>query len=145
MYKRDTIDANKPHTIRCDNDEKKSIELREQVNRMYFAYRISKNTIAQDKGVSKKFVVQWTQSPNQDFSADMRGWTKGVRRKWGPSIIRYIHGHNVLNEKLVLPAILSWQNGVLANNDYPCILRRISNLEMIEQVVFLINENSKKH
>jgi len=96
MYRRDTIDANKPHTVWCNNDEKKSIELREQVNRMYFNHRISKNTIAQDKGVSKKFVVQWTQSPNQDFSADMRGWTKGVRRKWGPFIeetIRYIHSH----------------------------------------------------
>jgi len=63
---------------------------------MYFTHHISKNTIAQDKGVSKKFVIRWTESPDQDCSKDMRGWTKGVRRKWDVSVearIRDIHNH----------------------------------------------------
>lgn len=32
--------------------------------------------------VSSKFVVRWTQSPDQDMIADRRGWKKGVRRRW---------------------------------------------------------------
>lgn len=32
--------------------------------------------------VTKKFVIKWTKSPNQDFTEDNRGWPKGKRRKW---------------------------------------------------------------
>jgi len=31
---------------------------------------------------SRKFVREWTKSPNQDFTKDNRGWQKGKRRKW---------------------------------------------------------------
>ena len=31
---------------------------------------------------TRKFVKQWTESPNQDFGVDNRGWKEGVRRKW---------------------------------------------------------------
>ncbi len=33
-------------------------------------------------GVSSNFVVKWTQSKDQDFEKDDRGWEKGKRRKW---------------------------------------------------------------
>lgn len=32
--------------------------------------------------VTRKFVIKWSQSPNQDFTCDNRGWPKGKRRKW---------------------------------------------------------------
>jgi transposase len=96
MLNIDGIDTDKAHTIWCDNDEKKSVELRKQVNHMYFAHHISKSAVARSKGVSKKFVIKWTKSPDQDCSVDMRGWTKGTRRKWDALVettIREIHRH----------------------------------------------------
>jgi hypothetical protein len=33
-------------------------------------------------GVSKHFVIKWTQSPIQDVTIDHRGWKAGQRRKW---------------------------------------------------------------
>lgn len=38
--------------------------------------------IAKKKRVSRNFVITWTQSPNQNFQRDNRGWKKGKRRKW---------------------------------------------------------------
>jgi hypothetical protein len=32
--------------------------------------------------VSWQFIIDWTQSPDQDFKKDKRGWEKGRRRKW---------------------------------------------------------------
>jgi transposase len=64
------------------DEEKKLIRLREQVNRLYFAEGYSKNTIAKAKKVSKHFVIRWTQSMDQDFTEDHRGWPKGQRRRW---------------------------------------------------------------
>jgi hypothetical protein len=96
MHSIDGVDTEKPHTVWCGYDEKKSVELRKQVNHMYFIQHIPKNTIARAKGVSKKFVIKWTRSPGQDCSADKRGWVKGTGRKWDTSVearIREIHHH----------------------------------------------------
>ena len=38
--------------------------------------------ITAKKRLSKHFVIQWTQAPDQDFSMDSRGWHKGQRRRW---------------------------------------------------------------
>lgn len=62
--------------------EKKLIALRERVNELHFGGGYSKNILSRRLGVSKKFVIRWTQSVGQDFSADSRGWTKGRGRRW---------------------------------------------------------------
>jgi len=62
--------------------QKKLIKLRREVNRLFFRKGMSKNAIARQKRVSKHFVICWTKSPHQDFTADNRGWPKGCRRKW---------------------------------------------------------------
>lgn len=36
--------------------------------------------------VSRNFVTKWTQSMNQDFTVDDRGWKKGRARKWDKEI-----------------------------------------------------------
>ncbi len=39
-------------------------------------------------------MIKWTKSPNQDFTTDMRGWSKGKRRKWNKTTedrIKKIH------------------------------------------------------
>jgi len=44
--------------------------------------------------MSKHTVIRWTQSPNQNFTGDNRGWPKGKRRKWSATAearIRVIH------------------------------------------------------
>jgi len=74
--------------------EKKLIQLRKQVNEMYFNQNFSKSMIAKKKRVSRNFVIKWTESPNQDFSKDKRGWIAGKRRKWGKVVedrIKKIH------------------------------------------------------
>ena len=80
---------------RNSNDaQKKLIKYREKVNLLYFEAGWSKNRIARSLGMSKHTVVRWTQSPNQDFSRDNRGWPKGKRRKWSETTearIRVIH------------------------------------------------------
>ena len=87
MYNAGNVYDKELHTkIKGICDEKKLIHLRQQVNTMYFTQDISKNMIVKEKGVSKKFVIKWTQSPKQDFSFDGRGWRKGMRRKWNPSV-----------------------------------------------------------
>jgi len=63
--------------------EKKLLKLRKEVNQLFFNHHFSKSMIARKKKVSRPFVIRWTQSPNQDFSKDNRGWQKGKRRKWG--------------------------------------------------------------
>jgi hypothetical protein len=70
---------------RLRNEEKKSIEKRRQVNGLYFGYRVQKREIARKEGVSRRFVDNWTQTPDQDFTRDNRGWEKGKGRKWDKS------------------------------------------------------------
>lgn len=74
----------------CYYGEKKLIKLRRKVNELYFNHHLSKNMIAKREGFSKKFVIKWTESPNQNFSEDHRGWPKGKRRKWSKAIERKI-------------------------------------------------------
>lgn len=63
-------------------NEKKLIKLRKEVNELRFNHHFSKSEIAKKKKVSRKFVIKWTKSKDQDFEEDKRGWSKGKRRKW---------------------------------------------------------------
>ncbi|MFQ6052572.1 MAG: hypothetical protein ACE5K4_12915 [Candidatus Hydrothermarchaeota archaeon] len=77
-----------------NDDEKKSIKLREEVNKLYFNDHISKSDISRKKKVSRNFVIRWTKSPDQDFTEDNRGWPKSKRRKWDKAVeqrIKEIH------------------------------------------------------
>lgn len=65
----------------CDA-EKKLIQIRKHVNQLYFERGWSKNRIMKQLGVSKHFVIKWTQTPDQDVTIDHRGWPSGQRRKW---------------------------------------------------------------
>lgn len=62
--------------------QKKLVKLRAEVNRLYFEQCLSKNAICRKKRLNKRFVIRWTQSPQQNFHEDKRGWTMGQRRKW---------------------------------------------------------------
>ncbi len=64
------------------NDQKKLILLRRHINSLHFQSGWSKNRIIRELGVSKHFVIHWTESPDQDVAVDLRGWPKGLRRKW---------------------------------------------------------------
>lgn len=70
------INANKSYY------EKKLFKLRKTVNELFFNHRFNKSMIAKKKKVSRNFVIKWTQSSEQDFTEDNRGWKKGKRRKW---------------------------------------------------------------
>ena len=61
-------------------EEKKLIELRKEVNKLYFQYDLKKTQIMEKEGVSKPFVIKWTKFPGQDFERDTRGWEKGKNR-----------------------------------------------------------------
>ena len=96
MVKTDRIENKTVHARHEDDNEKKLFRLRQTVNTMFFSYHLSRRAIARELDVSRTFVIRWTQSPDQDCSTDMRGWTKGVRRKWDTSVertIREIHRH----------------------------------------------------
>jgi len=82
MKKSIRIKANKSFLKQYHYGEKKLFKLRKKVNELFFNHHLSKNTIAKKKGMSKKFVIKWTQSPEQNFTEDNRGWQKGERRKW---------------------------------------------------------------
>lgn len=62
--------------------EKKLFKLRKEINQLFFNHHFSKSMIAKRKKVSRPFVINWTKSPNQDFTKDNRGWKRGKRRKW---------------------------------------------------------------
>ena len=62
--------------------EKKLFRLRRKINDLYFRLGHSKKAIARRLGVTKKFVIKWTQSTEQDFAKDARGWNMGQGRKW---------------------------------------------------------------
>lgn len=77
--------------------QKKLFKLRKQVNKMHFEKGITKNEISRRKRLSNNFVIKWTQSPEQDFMEDKRGWPKGKRRKWDDRTVDIIKGiHNYL-------------------------------------------------
>lgn len=63
-------------------EQKKCEQLRREVNCLYFENGLSRARISQRKGVSRRFVMNWTKTPQQDFSEDDRGWPLGNRRKW---------------------------------------------------------------
>lgn len=65
-----------------EDEQKKLVDLRRRVNRLYFEEGYSKNSIVVETGMSKQFVVDWTQSSDQDFDEDKRGWPVGKRRVW---------------------------------------------------------------
>lgn len=65
--------------------EKKLFKLRKKVNELFFNHHFNKSMIAKKKKVSRPFVIKWTQSKNQNFTKDNRGWQKGKRRKWNES------------------------------------------------------------
>lgn len=74
------------------DEKREAIWKRELVNRAYFVRGYSKRAISQLFDVSLPFVVKWTQSENQDFEEDGRGWEKGRRRKWGDGAVERIKG-----------------------------------------------------
>jgi len=78
------INCVKSHQEICEksDDQKKLIEIRYRVNRMHFDAGWSKKQISKKLGMSKHFVIKWTQSPEQNMLEDQRGWTQGNRRKW---------------------------------------------------------------
>lgn len=79
--------------------QKKLIQVRRHVNRLYFQVGWSKNRIMKELDVSKHFVIKWTQSPDQDVTIDHRGWPCGLRRKWTIETEQRISGiHNSLRQ-----------------------------------------------
>ena len=81
------------------SDEKKLFERRRRVNELYFKYGISKRQIVMKERVSKRFVIDWTKSPDQDFTADDRGWPKGKGRCYTQSDTeRIVQLHQKLTE-----------------------------------------------
>ena len=70
--------------------QKKAIELRRSVNSMYFDLGLTKDEISVILGVSKGFVVSWTQHSQQDPKQDLRGWPKGKHRSYDPVIVERV-------------------------------------------------------
>lgn len=74
------INSDLSSIFEINHEEKKSLELRKKVNELYFTYGHTKSSIMEKERVSKPFVIRWTQSPDQDFFQDNRGWLKGRPR-----------------------------------------------------------------
>ena len=53
-------------------EQKKAIDQRQRVHRLYFEEGYSKTAIAQHLGVSKGLVVRWTQAADQDLAQEAR-------------------------------------------------------------------------
>lgn len=85
------IDKDLSCNFKINYEEKKSIELRKKVNELYFTYQHTKSFIMEKEEVSKPFVIRWTQSPDQDFTDDNRGWPKGKYRLYSEDIVDRIH------------------------------------------------------
>lgn len=82
--------------------QKNAIELRRQVQRLFFDEGWSKNQIARWLNVSKGFVVNWTQHPQQDPEQDRRGWPAGKHRRYDRSIVdrvRQLHAVLLADER----------------------------------------------
>jgi len=143
--------------------EEKLIKLRREVNKLYFNHHLSKNMIAKRKGLSKKFVIKWTKSPNQDFTKDNRGWQKGKRRKWTKEMekkIKEIHqqleidphqfytGATAINQEwrkkypdLTPPLLAEWN---LKQEQLYIYFEKEQKSKMIKKLSFKINPRSKK-
>jgi len=81
-------------------NEKKSHNLRQKVNQLFYKEKMSKSEIARRLYVSRDFVTKWTRSPNMDFKRDNRGWTKGKRRRWDTATEEKIQEiHNDLSSR----------------------------------------------
>ena len=77
------------HTMTQDNGGER-IETRKAVNRMYFDADITKKELVETFDVSTNFVMKWTQTPDQNFEEDDRGWEKGRRRNWDQEVVHRI-------------------------------------------------------
>jgi len=73
-----------------DDAQKKLIQVRRQVQYLYFQVGYSKRRIVRDLGCSKHFVIRWTRSMEQDPGLDHRGWSRGQRRRWSAQTERRI-------------------------------------------------------
>jgi hypothetical protein len=70
------------------NQHKKELfSKRRQANELYFETSATTREIADLLDVSTDIVVKWTQSKDQDFEEDDRGWEKGRRRKWDQQVV----------------------------------------------------------
>lgn len=72
------------------HEKRESVWKRKLVNKMYFEQDHTKREIVDFLGVSTNFVVKWTQSEDQDFTEDGRGWEKGRPRKWKEGTVKRI-------------------------------------------------------
>jgi len=70
--------------------QKKIISLRRLANQLHLRDGLSKKAIAEQLGVSRHFVIRWSQSMDQDVTIDHRGWPKGRRRRWSEQTERRI-------------------------------------------------------
>lgn len=68
------------------DEQKTTVAQRLRVHRLFYEQGYSKSAIARRLGLSKAFVVRWTQSPTQDLAADARGWPKGRSRRWDAAV-----------------------------------------------------------
>lgn len=65
-----------------EHEQKNAIAQRQRVHRLYYVEGMSKTRIAKRLKLSKQFVVNWTQSVDQDLEKDGRGWPKDQGRVW---------------------------------------------------------------
>jgi transposase len=72
------------------NEEKKSLQLRALVHRLFFQEQVPKKMIARQLQVSRGFVRRWTSEAAQDLTLDERGWPKGQPRVWDATTIKRI-------------------------------------------------------
>lgn len=96
MLKKSVLPCCSKSSFKSDStdDQKKLIKYREKINLLHFEAGWRKNRIVRKLGMSKHTVIRWTQSPDQDFTCDQRGWPKGKRRKWSEATekrIRTLH------------------------------------------------------
>lgn len=84
------------------DEQKNAIEQRRRVHRLFYVEGCSKNEIARTLGLSKAFVMRWTESPTQDLTADARGWPKGQGRRWDEAVrerVAQVHAALVADPK----------------------------------------------
>ncbi|MCK5102139.1 MAG: T9SS type A sorting domain-containing protein, partial [Cyclobacteriaceae bacterium] len=54
---------------------------------LYFTYGQTKSFIMEKEDVIKPFIIHWTQSPDQDFTDDNRGWPKSKFRLYSEDTV----------------------------------------------------------
>jgi len=81
------------------NEEKKSLQVRALVHQLFFQEQVPKKMIARQLQVSKGYVRRWTRAPEQDLTADERGWPPGRQRVWdGTTTKRIKQIHRYLSD-----------------------------------------------